>query len=96
MSRYRHNGDECPCCLITYGDFRCGLTYNDAFLELWSMDGDTSTWRYKRRRTILGYMHMRKKAAWRDHLAQCAQEFEFSFIDETAEETPQPALAVPF
>lgn len=95
-SKYRHNGEQCPHCKTTYGQFKTGMTYSEAFQQLWSLDDSPETWRYKRRRTVLGYWHGLKKKAWADHIAMCAEEFQFGFIDETLEETPQLQAAIPF
>ena len=72
MSRYRGNSDTCPCCGLTYRDFRTGLTYADVFLWLWSYSQESSNWKYKRRRTVLGRWHMTKKQMWNQHIFECA------------------------
>lgn len=71
MSRYHGNGETCPACGETYGNFRTGLTYRDVFIMLWSVDPDPETWQHKRRRTVLGRWHALKKEYWKWHLKEC-------------------------
>jgi hypothetical protein len=47
-----------------YDRFRTGLTYNDVRQMLWSSNDDSSTWRHKRRGTVLGFWHQLKLALW--------------------------------
>lgn len=68
MSRYRGNGDKCPHCGITYRRFPTGLTFAEVRVMLWSPEDDPNTWRYKRRRTVLGYWHMLKLEWWKYHI----------------------------
>lgn len=88
MSNYRGNGDQCPTCGMTYGDFRCPLitTYREAFECLMDGSDDPSEWRYKRRRTVLGYWHMCKKQAWEQHKIDCAEAAEFEAREAKEEE----------
>lgn len=68
MSRYRGNGEKCPHCGMLYHDFRTGLSFSDIWAWYWTSDEDSSKWRYKRRRTILGKWHQTKKEGWRMHV----------------------------
>lgn len=81
MSRYRGNSDKCPCCGITYGRFRTGLTYRDVYLFLpWHenpADGIP-----KRPGTVLGKWHQIKKEWWHHHLDECGKANEH--VNETA------------
>lgn len=61
----------CPCCGVEYDDFRTGLTYRDVFAMLWSASNDPATWRYKRRRTVLGKWRQIKLEAWALHCEGC-------------------------
>jgi hypothetical protein len=94
QSNYRGNRDKCPFCGLTYGDFKTGLTYQEVFICLWTQSEDPSDWRYKKRRTILGYWHSLKKAAWLEHKQMCEQEKLFSFVQEPLEDELDEA--VPF
>lgn len=49
-----------------YDQFRTGLTFSDVRSMLWSNDFDSSTWKYKRRRTVLGIWHSLKLDMWRE------------------------------
>lgn len=74
MSRYRGNDTKCPHCGITYGEFRTGITFREARANLWSPDEDPSHWRYRRRRTVLGYMFALKQMWWKMHVeSACPQ-----------------------
>lgn len=66
--------EVCPVCELVYDDFRTGFTYQDIYGMLWSASDDPSTWRYKRRHTILGLWHQIKKEMWRDHVADCREQ----------------------
>lgn len=44
-----------------YDRFRTGLTYQDVFDLLKDNEENSSKWRYKRRRTVLGFWHQLKK-----------------------------------
>lgn len=68
--------EACPHCGMTYGEFRTGLTYGDVYLMLWSHSDDPTTWRYKRRHTILGLWMSIKRDQWTAHLAECEYEAE--------------------
>lgn len=64
----------CSRCGMHYDAFRTGLTYNDVFLMLWSYSEDPSTWKYKRRHTVLGLWHSIKQDMFRQHVAECGGE----------------------
>lgn len=75
--------------MIKYVDFRCGLSYRDASARLWSHDPDSKTWKYKRRRTVLGVMHAEKRLFWKRHLSEdCALIVQpgDSFVGEIRDE----------
>jgi hypothetical protein len=98
VSSYRGNGDRCPTCGMTYGDFRCPLitTYREAFECLMDGSDDPSEWRYKRRRTVLGYWHMCKKQDWEQHKRDCeeAASFEADAEHGDAWEPPMAHLTI--
>jgi hypothetical protein len=74
VSRYHANWEKCPHCGITYGEFRTGMSYADVFAMLWSLNEDSSTWMYKRRRTVLGKWHQIKMSWWKHHIEQGCME----------------------
>jgi hypothetical protein len=45
----------------TYEEFRTGLTFRTVRQLLWSSSDDPTTWRYRRRRTVLGFWHQLKQ-----------------------------------
>lgn len=47
-----------------YDRFRTGLTYKDVHAMLYSPDPDRTTWRHRRRGSVLGYWHALKKQMW--------------------------------
>ena len=49
---------------MTYADLRTGLTYRDVYAMMWVNDDDTSRWRCKSRRAVLGFWHELKLAMW--------------------------------
>jgi hypothetical protein len=65
----------CPHCGLKYRDFRTGFTYRDVFGMLWSGSDDPSTWRYKRRGSVLGKWFEIKQKMWADHVDECAPPF---------------------
>jgi hypothetical protein len=73
MSKWRGNDEECPVCRLRYKDLRTGLTYEEIVKSLWSASDDPSTWKYRRRGTILGYWWMQKQSMWKYHLQQCLE-----------------------
>jgi len=52
----------------TYKTFRTGLTYRGVYEMLWVHNDDPSKWRYKRRRTILGFWRSLKLQMWAQYL----------------------------
>jgi hypothetical protein len=44
-----------------YEEFRTGLTFGAVRQMLWVHNDDPKTWRYKRRRTVLGFWHQLKQ-----------------------------------
>jgi hypothetical protein len=81
---------KCGACGICYEDFKTGFTYADVYAMLWSGSEDPSTWKYKRRRTVLGLWHSLKSQMWEAHLAAC--EYVQPALPFTSKETS----AVPF
>jgi hypothetical protein len=63
---------SCDVCGLRYVDLRTGLNYQDVYRMLWSGSTDASTWKYKRRHTILGAWYAYKRALWVWHLKLCA------------------------
>lgn len=53
-----------------YDDFRTGLTFADVRQMLWSYDPDPSTWRHKRRHTVLGLWRQIKREMYDEFLRQ--------------------------
>lgn len=74
MSSYHGNHKRCPHCKTTYRQFKTGLTYNEVFQWFWSVDDDSGTWRYKRRRTVLGAWHAHKKDLFEHHVREGCPE----------------------
>jgi len=52
---------------MTYEQFRTGLTFAEVRAMLWSHDPDPRTWRYKRRRTVLGFWRQLKLQMWEQY-----------------------------
>jgi len=72
VGRMKKAGAEtCPVCGITYHEFRTGLDFAEVKTMFWSPNPDPSTWRYKRRRTVLGKWHQIKQEMWAHHLENC-------------------------
>jgi len=65
---------KCPACGVSYKKFRTGLRFSDIVQWFWVCDPDSSRWRYKRRRTILGAWHGAKKEGWELHKHECQQQ----------------------
>ena len=61
----------CPHCGLVYKRVRTGFSYQDVYKMLWVGNPDSSTWRYKRRNTILGVWHAIKQSIWKEQLLQC-------------------------
>lgn len=53
--------ERAPSCLPPYEDFRTGLNFKAVRDLLWSPSDDPTTWRYRRRRTVLGLWHQLKQ-----------------------------------
>lgn len=53
---------------LTYDEFRTGLTFREVRRMLWVNNDDPATWRYKRRRTVLGFWHQLKLQLWNQYL----------------------------
>lgn len=66
------NTEKCEHCGMTYDRFRTGATFGEIVRMLWVDNPDSSTWRYKRRNTVLGFWRQMKLQMWDGHLAQCA------------------------
>jgi hypothetical protein len=61
---------------LDYGDFRTGLTFADVKAMLWSGDPDPSTWRYRRRHTVLGHWRQIKQQLYAEYLERWEQDRE--------------------
>jgi hypothetical protein len=61
----------------SYADFRTGLTYRDVYGFLWSGSDDPSTWRYKRRHTVLGLWRQLKQQLYCEYLDRWDSEQKF-------------------
>ena len=68
--------EACAYCGLTYESMRTGLSYSEVYMMLWSFDEDSSTWRYKRRHTVLGLWRSVKIDLWHHHLKSCTYEYE--------------------
>jgi len=71
----------CPICGITYQEFRTGLDYAEVRAMFWSPNPDPSTWRYKRRATVLGKWHQIKQEMWANHLESCCPVEECEVVE---------------
>lgn len=74
MSRWHGVRQRCPSCKLRYGQFKTGLTYRDVWDWLRTEGDDSSTWRYKRRNTVLGKWHQHKLELWELHKRECRRE----------------------
>jgi hypothetical protein len=63
---------------MVYGKLRTGLTFAEVKAMLWSADSDPSTWRYRRRNTVLGKWHQIKREYWDCHVSTCGKADETS------------------
>jgi len=61
-----------------YSDFRTGLDFATVRQMLWVHNDDPKTWRYKRRRTVLGF--------WR----QLKQQLYAQLLDQAEASEPPP------
>lgn len=83
--------DACTHCDLTYGDMRTGLSYSDIYMMLWSFRSDSSTWKYKRRHTVLGLWRSIKIDMWKHHLKSCSYEHEQYAEIEYLETSTEPS-----
>jgi len=67
---------KCLCCGQEYDKFSTNLTFKDVRDMMWVNDTDSSRWRHKRRKSVLGYWHELKLAMWREHLEMCKEVTE--------------------
>lgn len=49
---------------MTYRAFRTGLTFRDVRAMMWTPEDDPSSWRSKRRRSVLGFWRELKLQMW--------------------------------
>lgn len=66
---------RCPVCGLPYTRLRTGLCFADVVRLLWSPSDDATTWRYKRRNTVLGRWRQEKLRLWAEHLNACGAGF---------------------
>lgn len=80
--------DQCPWCGIAYDEFRTGWTFKEVWMMFWMMNQDSSTWKNKRRNTVLGRWREIKRHMWQEHLHECMleDEMERAAIAETGED----------
>jgi hypothetical protein len=76
---------------VTYEEFRTGLTYRDVYQMLWSGSDDPSTWRYKRRRTVLGLWHQIKLQLWHQYLDALEGEADAAAASDRGDAQPRAA-----
>lgn len=78
----------CPYCDFHYRDLRTGYTYQNIYEMFWVYDDDPSTWRYKRRHTILGKWHQLKMEMWQEHVDACSGEAKIKreYVEPTMDE----------
>jgi hypothetical protein len=60
----------CQACGIRYQDFRTGLSFAEVRAMMFVGSDDSSCWRHKRRRSVLGFWHELKRQQWLYHLSQ--------------------------
>lgn len=84
MSRWRGRHEECPHCGVTYEKFKTtnhdtgsSYTYAEIRMLLWVGSDDYSTWKYKRRNTVLGLWHSIKLSQWQQHKYECEMQAQF-------------------
>jgi hypothetical protein len=65
-----------PTVLVEYDDFRTGLTFGEVRRMLWSSNPDPTTWKYKRRHTVLGVWRSLKLAMYDEYLARNEVPFD--------------------
>ncbi len=59
---------------MTYETFRTGLTFADVREMMMVGSDDPSKWRYKRRRSVLGFWHQIKQQMWQTYLHESGRE----------------------
>jgi hypothetical protein len=63
---------RCEVCGLRYQDLRTGDTFASIKEEMKAGDAaDPTTWRYRRRNSVLGYWHAKKVMWWEYHLGLC-------------------------
>jgi hypothetical protein len=67
---------KCPNCGQEYDNFSTNLTFKEVRDMMWVNDQDSTQWRHKRRKSVLGYWHELKLAMWREHLEMCGEVIE--------------------
>ena len=73
---------ECVCGL-GYHNFRTGLSFREVRRLMWSDSSDSTTWRHKGRRQVLGYWRQLKLDMWAAHCAEC-EHYESQYPEEFA------------
>jgi hypothetical protein len=63
--------DTCPECGLSYDNFRTGETFASVKESMHVASDDTTTWRYRTRRMVLGCWHAMKLSLFRSHVAEC-------------------------
>ena len=53
--------------LVSYDEFRTGLTFAEVRQMLWVASDNPEDWRYKRRHTVLGYWRQLKQKMYDDY-----------------------------
>lgn len=74
--------EKCLNCGLEYNDFRTGMTFADVRALLWVSNSDPSTWRHKRRHTVLGLWREIKLNLWEQHLDMCGEIVEVDPVDD--------------
>ena len=62
----------CPCG-ASYRDLKTGLTFAEVKAMMRVHSEDPRDWRYKRRRSVLGYWHQIKREMWETLHRSCEQ-----------------------
>lgn len=57
----------CHTCGMSYQEFRTGLTFATV-RQMMFVGPDPSTWRHKRRHSVLGFWHELKQQLWLSHM----------------------------
>lgn len=83
QSRYCGNGERCPTCGETYGNFKTGLTYFEVWLMFWDPpDTPPDEWKYATRGVVLGKWFQIKQEWWERHKEECEQQAEHDTRDD--------------